>query len=237
MGDGTRTGRADSTAMGLGDRLVSGHVRPVGVPVVVAARADRSGTRHEAGGTEGQALTATTTGRSSQWYGTFGPRPVQVVLVRAPGAPDGYDLALVSTDLGATPAALVERYADRWPVEMVFPQLAKARVRALGCGGQRVADLDLAVGHDHPVDEQLHQQPPLGERGRGQPVPDGPAETLDPVGDSAKLQPLLRDRVQLVLLVGQGGPAALQLPSLALELAQGDDLGQVGVQQALVGAH
>jgi len=35
--DGTRAGRADSTAMGLGDRLVSGHVRPVGVPVVVAA--------------------------------------------------------------------------------------------------------------------------------------------------------------------------------------------------------
>jgi hypothetical protein len=40
------------------------------------------------------------------------------VLVRAPGAPDGYDLALVSTDLEATPAALVERYADRWPVEI-----------------------------------------------------------------------------------------------------------------------
>jgi hypothetical protein len=52
------------------------------------------------------------------WYGTFGPSPVQVVLVRAPGAPDGYDLALVSTDLGVTPAALVERYADRWPVEV-----------------------------------------------------------------------------------------------------------------------
>jgi hypothetical protein len=45
---------------------------------------------------------------------------VQVVLVRSPGAPDGYDLALVSTDLGATPALLVERYADRWPVEALF---------------------------------------------------------------------------------------------------------------------
>src|SRR6266511_4156887 len=166
-----------------------------------------------------------------QWYGALKGQPVQVVLSRPVGSPDGYQLALVTTDLAATPAQVIERYADRWPVEMVFPQLAKARVRALGCGGQRVADLDLAVGHDHPVDEQLHQQPPLGERGRGQPVPDGPAETLDPVGDSAKLQPLLRDRVQLVLLVGQGGPAALQLPSLALELAQGDDLGQVGVQQ------
>jgi hypothetical protein len=31
-GDGTRAGRADSTARSLGDRLVSGHVRPVGVP-------------------------------------------------------------------------------------------------------------------------------------------------------------------------------------------------------------
>jgi hypothetical protein len=57
-----------------------------------------------------------------QWYGTFGPRPVQVVLVRAPGAPDGYDLALVSTDLEATAAALVERYADRWPVEVLFEE-------------------------------------------------------------------------------------------------------------------
>jgi hypothetical protein len=47
---------------------------------------------------------------------------VQVVLVRAPGAPDGYDLALVSTDLDATPAALVERYADRWPVEVLFEE-------------------------------------------------------------------------------------------------------------------
>src|SRR6266508_4467278 len=168
------------------------------------------------------------------WYGALKGQPVQVILSRPIGSPDGYQLALVTTDLAVTPQQVIERYSDRWPEEMVFPQLAKARVRALGCGGQRVADLDLAVGHDHPVDEQLHQQPPLGERGRGQPVPDGPAETLDPVGDSAKLQPLLRDRVQLVLLVGQGGPAALQLPSLALELAQGDDLGQVGVQQPLL---
>jgi hypothetical protein len=56
------------------------------------------------------------------WYGTFGARPVKVVLVRAPGAPDGYDLALVSTDLGATAATLVERYADRWPVEVLFEE-------------------------------------------------------------------------------------------------------------------
>src|SRR6266536_817412 len=32
----------------------------------------------------------------------------------------------------------------------------------------------------------------------------------------------------------RSSPSALQLPSLALELAQGDDLGQVGVQQPLL---
>src|SRR5262245_32864277 len=41
---------ADSTVIGLGDRLVSGHVRPAGVPWVAAAGADRSRTRHQAGG-------------------------------------------------------------------------------------------------------------------------------------------------------------------------------------------
>jgi hypothetical protein len=136
------------------------------------------------------------------WPTVFGARPVRVVLVRHPDAPDSFDLALVTTDLAATPAAIIERYANRWSAEMVFPQLAKAWVGALGCDGQRVADLHLAVGYDHPVDEQLHQQPPLRERGRGQPVPDGLAETLDPVGDSAELQPLPGERVQLALLVG-----------------------------------
>ncbi len=50
------------------------------------------------------------------WYGTFGPCPVKVVLVRAPGAPDGYDLALVSTDLTASPACWwsATRTAGRW---------------------------------------------------------------------------------------------------------------------------
>jgi hypothetical protein len=55
---------------------------------------------------------------------------VQVVLVRAPGAPDGYDLALVSTDLKATPATLVCRYADRWPVEVLFEE--SRRVAGVG---------------------------------------------------------------------------------------------------------
>src|SRR6266536_4166605 len=54
------------------------------------------------------------------WPSVFGARPVHVVLVRDPDAPDGFDLALVSTDLAATAAALVCRYADRWQVEVLF---------------------------------------------------------------------------------------------------------------------
>jgi hypothetical protein len=54
------------------------------------------------------------------WPSVFATRPVHVVLVRAPDAPDGFDLALVSTDLAATAAELVERYATRWQVEVCF---------------------------------------------------------------------------------------------------------------------
>jgi len=54
------------------------------------------------------------------WPAVFGTRPVNVVLVRDPAAPDGFDLALVSTDLAATAARLVCRYAARWAVEVCF---------------------------------------------------------------------------------------------------------------------
>jgi len=37
------------------------------------------------------------------WPAVFATRPVHVVLVRSPDAPDGFDLALVCTDLTATP--------------------------------------------------------------------------------------------------------------------------------------
>jgi DDE superfamily endonuclease len=54
------------------------------------------------------------------WYGALKGQPVQVVLSRPVGAPDGYQLALVTTDLAATPAQVIERYADRWSAEQAF---------------------------------------------------------------------------------------------------------------------
>ncbi len=53
------------------------------------------------------------------WYGAFGTQPVQVILLRD-GATTGYDIALISTDLTATPAQVVARYAARWSIEVAF---------------------------------------------------------------------------------------------------------------------
>jgi hypothetical protein len=54
------------------------------------------------------------------WYGVLGGQPVQVILSRPVGAPDGYQLALVTTDLAATPTQIIERYAHRWAAETMF---------------------------------------------------------------------------------------------------------------------
>jgi hypothetical protein len=83
---------------------------------------------------------------------------------------------------------------------MVFSQLAKRAMGAVGGGRQHVADLDFAVGDDHAVDEQLGQLPPLLEGGGGEPGADGLAECLDAVGDGLQFQPLFGGGVQLALL-------------------------------------
>jgi hypothetical protein len=54
------------------------------------------------------------------WYSVFGSRPVQVVLIRDTGRAHGFDPALVSTDLAASPAAIIERYAARWSIEVAI---------------------------------------------------------------------------------------------------------------------
>ena len=56
------------------------------------------------------------------WHGTLGYTPVQVLLIRDTTKPTGYQLALLSTDLDANPAALIERYGDRWPIEVSFEE-------------------------------------------------------------------------------------------------------------------
>src|SRR5690349_7466397 len=102
-----------------------------------------------------------------------------------------------------------QQYSRRYVVEMVFTQLAKRAVRPVRGGWQDVADLDLVLGDDYPVDEQFGQQPALREGGGGQPCADGLAEGLDPVSDGAEFQLLPGGGVELALLGEQGGVPAV----------------------------
>lgn len=58
------------------------------------------------------------------WYGTWRTDTVRVILLRETGTtstpPSGYHLALVTTDLAATPADIIARYAARWSIEVTF---------------------------------------------------------------------------------------------------------------------
>jgi hypothetical protein len=54
------------------------------------------------------------------WYGSFKDVTVRLILSRDQDTTEGYDLALITTDLHAGPAALVTRYAERWEIEQAF---------------------------------------------------------------------------------------------------------------------
>ena len=54
------------------------------------------------------------------WYGSLHTQIVRVILLREDGTDTGYDLALVTTDPHASPAALITRYAWRWSIEVTL---------------------------------------------------------------------------------------------------------------------
>jgi DDE superfamily endonuclease len=71
----------------------------------------------------GTTATVAVTDRRCLWYGTWRTDPVRVILLRE-GArktkTSGYDIALVTTDLTATPEEIIARYAARWSIEVTF---------------------------------------------------------------------------------------------------------------------
>jgi hypothetical protein len=78
------------------------------------------------------------------WYGVFGPQQVQVVFVRDKSK-NGYDIALVTTDLDATAAQVIERYAARWSIEVAIED-----AKQLGGVGQARNRLERAVERTVP---------------------------------------------------------------------------------------
>ena len=51
------------------------------------------------------------------WHGSFGTAPGRLVLVKEPGSARPHDLAIFTLDTAASPEAIIERYAWRWPIE------------------------------------------------------------------------------------------------------------------------
>ncbi len=78
------------------------------------------------------------------WYGVFGPQAVQVVFVRDKSK-TGYDVALATTDLDATAAQVIERYAARWSIEVAIED-----AKQLGGVGQARNRVEQAVKRTVP---------------------------------------------------------------------------------------
>lgn len=54
------------------------------------------------------------------WYDVWHERPVRVLLVKGSKSNTGYDIALISTDMNASSAQIIERYEQRWAIEVAF---------------------------------------------------------------------------------------------------------------------
>lgn len=56
-------------------------------------------------------------------WGPLGPdTPARAVIVHDPSKQSGYQISLITTDPDASPDKIIERYADRWPIEVAFEE-------------------------------------------------------------------------------------------------------------------
>ena len=95
---------------------------------------------------------------------------------------------------------------------MTKPCLLRSRA-----GRNHIADLDVTVGHNDAVNQQLDQLTFLRKRCRGQTVLHTSAEILDPPGQPREFLPAIDLRLQLPLLLSEPLTAALQvLPAAAI---------------------
>ena len=51
------------------------------------------------------------------WYGAYRSRTVRVILIRETARTQGYDIALITTDLHSPAETIITRYAARWSIE------------------------------------------------------------------------------------------------------------------------
>jgi hypothetical protein len=69
------------------------------------------------------------------WYGPFHTRPVTLMLIRKPARSEGFDVAIASTDIDASPGELIARYDSRWTIETAHQE---AKTHGVGQARNRV---------------------------------------------------------------------------------------------------
>src|SRR3954465_13184688 len=77
-------------------------------------------------------------------------------------------------------------YKGMWIIEIGQSQMTKTDLLARPVCRHHVADLDVTIGDDHAVDQELAQGPPLLEGGLVQALPPPPAELPDGVGQAGE---------------------------------------------------
>ena len=122
----------------------------------------------------GTTATVQLTERRCLWYGTWRTDTVRVILLRDTRRTSGYDLALVTTDLTATPEEIIARYAARWSIEVTFFDAREhPRGRASPQPGHqgRAAHRPLRVVLPQPAHHLVHPPRPPQHRRRTPPGP------------------------------------------------------------------
>lgn len=133
----------------------------------------------------GRTSTIHTATTSCPWYAVFGTQPVTVGLVRERAtARGGHHTAWVTTDVAATAAQTVERYAARWSVEVAIEEAkqlfgvgqahnrtarAVARTVPFGLACQTLTVVWYATAGHHPDDITGHRARPPWYRTKRQP--------------------------------------------------------------------
>ena len=100
-------------------------------------------------------------------------------------------------------------------------------------GRNHIANLDVTVGHNDAVNQQLDQLPFLRKRCRGQSVLHPSAEILDATATPASSCRRSTCALQLSLLLGESLGAALQVLPAAAILLERDDTRKIGLGEAL----
>ena len=115
-----------------------------------------------------------------------------------------------------------------WVSEIVFTQMTKTDVFAARVSRDDIANFDLGICHNNPVDQKFNQLTLLFEGGIDQPPLNAGAELLDGDGQSGHFLVAFGLGRELGLLFRQRLVTLRQVAAAPLILGQGDDGLQVG---------